>query len=208
VSRRLRLAALISGGGRTLLNLADRIEQGTLDATVELVIASRQRVAGVERAADRGLHVEVASPRRYPDPDRRHDAITGWLMEQRIDLVCLCGYLCWFRVDAPFRNRVVNIHPALLPDFGGHGLYGMHVHRAVLAAGRQVSGCTVHIVDEQYDHGPIVLQRTCPVLPDDDAETLAARVFHEECIAYPQVVQWFAEDRVHVSDGKVTSPRD
>jgi folate-dependent phosphoribosylglycinamide formyltransferase PurN len=104
-----------------------------------------------------------------------------------VELVCLAGYLRRFRVDA-WRGRTLNIHPALLPDFGGQGMFGTHVHAAVLAAGRTETGCTVHWVDEEYDHGATLVQRRCPVLPGDTAETLAARVFAEECVAYPQAV--------------------
>lgn len=121
-----------------------------------------------------------------------HDHITSLLRDKRIDLVCLCGYLRWFRIDPDFRGRVINIHPALLPDFGGQGMHGEHVHRAVLAAGRTVSGCTVHHVDDEYDHGLVILQRTCPVLPGDDPSTLAARVFEQECIAYPEAIRRLA----------------
>lgn len=199
----LRLGTLISGGGRTVLNLQDEIEAGRLPATIELVIASRESAAGVARADARGLPVRVASKTTHPDPDARHDAITGWLREAGVDLVCLCGYLQWFRIDPPFEGRVINIHPALLPDFGGPGMYGMHVHEAVLEAGRTESGCTVHVVDEAYDHGPAILQRRCPVAPGDDAAALADRVFREECIAYPDAIRLFAEDRVRINGGRV-----
>ena len=178
----LRLGALLSGGGRTLLNLADHIADGTLPASIAVVIASRPDAPGVARARDRGLDVRVARP-------TMHDQITAALREHEVDLVCLCGYLHWLRVDEPFADRVINIHPALLPDFGGTGMYGLRVHRAVLEAERDVSGCTVHFVDDQYDHGPIILQRTCPVLPGDDAQTLADRVFEQECIAYPDAIR-------------------
>jgi phosphoribosylglycinamide formyltransferase-1 len=202
MSRRYRLAALLSGGGRTLMNIADHIDDGRLDAEVAIVIASREKIAGVERARARGLDVRIARPRDFPTEDDMHDAITGWLREAKIDLVCLCGYLNWLRIDEPFVGRVINIHPALLPDFGGKGMYGDHVHRAVLEAGRTVSGCTVHFVDELYDHGPTILQRTCPVLPDDTIDTLAARVFVQECIAYPEAIGMFISDRVKLENGR------
>ncbi len=188
MKRRLRLAVLISGGGRTLLNLADRIDAGALDARIELVVSSRADAPGVERAAARGLTVRVAERGDFPDEQAMHDAIDGWLREHRIDLVCLAGYLRWMRVSPVWEGRVINIHPALLPEFGGPGMYGLHVHRAVLAAGRTVSGCTVHFVDGIYDHGPVILRRTCPVLPGDDEHALAERVFEQECIAYPEAI--------------------
>lgn len=192
----LRLAGLLSGGGRTLLNLADRIDDGTLPASIELVIASRADAPGVDRAKERGFDVRIAELREFNSEDAMHDAITTWLREAKIDLVCLCGYLRWMRIDPPFQDRVINIHPALLPKFGGKDMYGPRVHRAVLAAGETETGCTVHFVDEEYDHGPTILQRMSPVLPDDDENTLAARVFAEECIAYPEAIRLIAEGRV------------
>ena len=199
----LRLGVLVSGGGRTLFNIADCIDRGTLPATVAMVISSRAEAPAVHRAEERGLDVRVASRGDFASEDEMHDEITAWLLEGFVDLVCLGGYLRWFRVDPPFENRVMNIHPALLPDFGGPGMYGAKVHRAVLDSGATVSGCTVHFVDDQYDHGPIILQRTCPVLPDDDVDHLAGRVFEHECIAYPHAISLFAADRLSISDGSV-----
>lgn len=200
---KLRLACLISGGGRTLMNIADHIDAGTLHASVELVVSSRRDVPGVERSRKRGFNTLTITRRDYQTVDHMHDAISRQLIERRIDLVCLCGYLCKVRVDEPFRWRVMNIHPALLPDFGGQGMYGPSVHRAVLASGRSISGCTVHFVDEHYDMGPIILQRPCPVLPGDTEDTLAARVFEQECIAYPEAIGLFAAGRLRVIDGRV-----
>jgi phosphoribosylglycinamide formyltransferase-1 len=202
MTRPLRIAALISGGGRTLMNIADEIDAGRLNAQVVLVIASREKIAGVERARARSFDVRIARRRDFDSDDALHDAITRWMLEKDVQLVCLCGYLRWLRIDPPFRGRLVNIHPALLPEFGGKGMYGEHVHRAVLESGRTVSGCTVHFVDEQYDHGPTIVQRTCPVLPDDTVDKLAARVFEQECIAYPEAIRLFAEGRVRLVQGR------
>jgi formyltetrahydrofolate-dependent phosphoribosylglycinamide formyltransferase len=203
MSTPLRLATLMSGGGRTVLNLADRIEDGTLPADVTLVISSRADAPAVERARDRGLEVRVAARGDFGSPERLHDTITSWLLERDVQLVCLCGYLHWFRIDEPFRGRAMNIHPALLPNFGGKGMYGLRVHRAVLASGTEVSGCTVHFLDDQYDHGPIILQRECPVLPNDDEHRLAARVFEQECIAYPEAIRLFAAGRLLIDENEV-----
>jgi len=192
----LRIAALISGGGRTLINLHDLIMSGSLPATIELVIASRREIEGVRRALGRGLDVRLAPRGDFASETLMHDQITRWLTESRIDLVCLCGYLRWFRIDQAFRGRVINIHPALLPRFGGHGMHGDHVHQAVLDARCTQSGCTVHFVDAEYDHGPIILQRRCPVLPDDNVHSLAARVFEEERLAYAEAIRAIAEGRV------------
>lgn len=208
MSAPLRIAALISGGGRTLMNIVDRIDAGVLPAQVELVISSRSSATGNELARGRGLDVRVATISECGDENAVHDTISSALRECRIDLVCLCGYLRWFRVDPEYRERVMNIHPALLPDFGGKGMHGAAVHRAVLAAQRRFSGCTVHFVDEHYDHGPTIVQRVCPVLPDDDPDTLATRVFEQECLAYPHAIELFAAQRLRCAHGRVeVAPR-
>ncbi|MEE9131359.1 MAG: phosphoribosylglycinamide formyltransferase [Phycisphaerales bacterium] len=199
----LRIAALISGTGRTLINILDKIDAGELNASVELVIASRGAIAGVELSEGRGLEVRIVRRRDFAGDDQMHDAISAALTEKRIELVCLCGYLRWFRVDDPFAERVMNIHPALLPEFGGQDMHGQVVHQAVLDSGGRLSGCTVHFVDEEYDHGPIILQRTCPVLRDDDHESLAARVFALECQAYPEAIRLFGAHRLSVNDDRV-----
>ena len=203
MSRKLRLGVLVSGGGRTMLNIADCIDRGDLPASVAVVIASRAEAAAVHRARDRGFDVRVAPRKNFANDDEMHEAITSLLLEHLVDLVCLGGYMRWYRVDPSFEHRVMNIHPALLPDFGGKGMYGPRVHRAVLDSDATVSGCTVHFVDDQYDHGPIILQRTCPVLHGDDADHLAGRVFEQECVAYPEAIRLFAADRLSVADGVV-----
>lgn len=203
MSAPLRLGALISGGGRTLTNIADRIDAGALDAEIAVVISSRADAAGVERARQRGFEVRIADRNSPGAPNDLDEAITTWMADAGVDLVCACGYLRLLRIDPPLEGRVMNIHPALLPDFGGKGMYGEHVHRAVLAAGRSYSGCTVHFADDRYDHGPVILQRACPVFETDDVETLAARVFAEECIAYPEAIGLYAHGRLTVRQGRV-----
>jgi phosphoribosylglycinamide formyltransferase-1 len=204
VTSPLRLAALISGGGRTLLNIADQIDRGELHARIDLVISSRAEAAGVQRARQRGFDLRIGSEDALGgNEDDVHQMISDWIAEAQVDLVCLCGYMRWLRVDADLVGRVVNIHPALLPEFGGSGMYGMHVHRAVLASGAPMSGCTVHFVDEVYDHGPIILQRCCPTLPDDDEQALAARVFEQECVAYPEAIKLFADGRIKLRGNEV-----
>jgi phosphoribosylglycinamide formyltransferase-1 len=181
-----RLAILISGGGRTLLNIDDHIRQGRLAAAIPLVIASKQ-TAGVEKARSRGLHVEVI-PGRVP-----RDRLESLLKAHQIDWVVLAGYLHLVDIPPGYEGRVINIHPALLPKHGGRGMYGHHVHEAVIAAREQISGCTVHIADDQYDQGRIILQRTCPVYPTDSPDTLAARVFELELEAYPAALKQLIE---------------
>ena len=186
------LAVLLSGGGRTLLNIADRIDAGALSARVALVIASKECL-GAERARARGFDV------RIEPGDIARDRLGAMLREGGAEFVALAGYLRLVAIPPGFEDRVVNIHPALLPSFGGAGLYGERVHRAVLAAGCKVSGCTVHLCDERYDTGPILVQRCCPVLADDTPETLAARVFEEEKKAYPEALAALVEGRVRFS---------
>ena len=182
---------MISGGGRTVLNLLDHIERGDLFAQIALVISSSESVAGVQRCRDRGLIVEVM-PGVIPS-----DLLATTLDRHAIDAVVLAGYLKLLRVPAAYRGRIVNIHPALLPKFGGKGMHGDHVHAAVLAAGETETGCTVHLVDDTYDTGKVLLQKRCPVLKGDDVRTLAARVFGAECEAYPEAIAGWLGNRAN-----------
>ncbi len=130
----------------------------------------------------------VVSRSQTPDPNF-HDRISEILVDANVDLVCMAGFTTLWKIPDAWIGRVLNIHPALLPDFGGTGFFGLNVHRAVLDAGRSITGCTVHQCDNEYDHGSIVLQQTVPVRDDDTPETLAARVFKQECIAYPEAIR-------------------
>lgn len=197
----LQLAVLISGGGRTLANIHERICAGTLDARVRVVISSRGDVRGVSRAKNLGLDTMVLERRTLTD-----EAFQRGITEavDSCDLVCMAGFLSLWHVPDKWQGRVINIHPALLPEFGGRGMYGVRVHQAVLAAGKKESGCTVHFCDNQYDRGPIILQRKIPVMPDDTTDTLAGRVFEQECVAYPEAIQLFAERRIRLTGKEVT----
>jgi phosphoribosylglycinamide formyltransferase-1 len=177
-----RLAVMLSGSGRTLANLLERIARGELEAEVALVIASRD-CPGAERAQDAGIPT-VVIPGVIPET-----TFEGLLREHRIDWVVLAGYLKLLPIPDAYRGRIVNIHPALLPDFGGPGMFGDRVHEAVLNAGCTESGCTVHLCDEEFDRGDIVLQRRVPVIAGDTVRTLADRVFAEECEAYPEALR-------------------
>jgi len=199
----LPIAAMLSGGGRTLMNLLDKRDRGELAIDVPIVISSRANAPGNDKARARGLRVEVVARKDVDSDEAMHARITQLLQESGAKLVCLCGYLRWLHIEPEFRGRVMNIHPSLLPDFGGPGMHGEAVHRAVLASGAKTSGCTVHFVDELYDHGPIVLQKSCPVLPDDTAESLAARVFELECEAYPEAISLFAAGRLRLDGHRV-----
>lgn len=190
----LRLAVLLSGAGRTLANLLDHIRAGRLAAGVEVVIASRPDAGGITIAAAAGIPAVV-----HPRGGR---PVAEWSRELfdvcrsfRVELVVMAGFLQRVDIPADFAGRVINIHPSLLPAFGGRGFHGLHVHRAVLDRGCTVSGCTVHLVDDEYDHGRILLQRAVPVLPGDTPESLAARVFAAECGTLPAAIAAVAESR-------------
>ncbi|MCK4341903.1 MAG: phosphoribosylglycinamide formyltransferase [Phycisphaerae bacterium] len=191
----LKLGVLISGGGTTLENLINRIRDGRLRrATIALVISSRGNVRGVDITRQAGLPLEIIRKREHPEEAAFSDAITAALDQAGVDLAVLAGFLCFWRLPPHFEGQVLNIHPALLPAFGGKGMYGLRVHAAVLKAGQTESGCTVHLVDNQYDHGPVVAQTRVPVQPDDNPETLARRVGIAERELYPQVIQQVADN--------------
>jgi phosphoribosylglycinamide formyltransferase-1 len=201
--KHLRLGVLISGGGRTLLNILECIEKGQLNAEVPVVISSRSTVKGVERARSAGLEVKIIRTKDYPDINEFSKRLEEELSTAKVDLVIQGGWLCLWKIPEHYINRVMNIHPALLPSFGGKGMWGHHVHEAVLAAGCKVSGCTAHFCTNEYDKGPIIVQRTCAVEENDTADTLADRVFEQECIAYPEAIGLFAEGRITVEQGRV-----
>lgn len=200
----IRLGVLLSGGGTTLMNILEYIKKGRLNAQIGLVISSRSTVAGVEKAKAAGLNVKIIRKKDYPDIDRFSKRIEEELAAANIDLVIQAGWLCLWKIPPQYENRVMNIHPALLPSFGGQGMWGHRVHEAVLTAGCKVSGCTVHFCTNEYDKGPIIVQRACPVRCDDSPESLAARVFEQECIAYPEAIELFQKGKLLVQNGKVT----
>jgi phosphoribosylglycinamide formyltransferase 1 len=193
------IAVLVSGGGSTLQNLIDRIAAGTLPARIVQVISSRPDAFGVERARRAGLPVEVVTRKVFPSIEAFSQRTFDLCRQAGARLVVLGGYLQLLRIPDDYRLKVVNIHPALLPAFGGKGMYGHHVHEAVLDYGAKVSGCTVHFVDDQYDHGPVIAQRAVEVRDDDTPDTLAARVFAAECELYPSVIRGLIEGQVSVS---------
>ena len=198
--RPIRLVALISGGGTTLQNLIDRISADTLNAALAGVVSSRADVAGVERARRANVPISVVPARSSSFAEEVWAAVRTFAP----DLVCFAGWLHLVPIPPDFRHRVLNIHPALLPAFGGKGMYGRRVHEAVLAAGVKVSGCTVHFADETYDTGPILVQKCVPVKEGDDPNTLAARVFAAECEAYPEAIGLIASGRVKVEGRRVS----
>lgn len=204
----LRVAVLLSGGGTTLQNLIDCRAAGKLPVDFAVVVSSRANAFGLERARRAGIPTAVV-----PSRDFRRDGLMDWdamserinaiLLPLQLDLVCLAGFMCFYRIPAALSGKVVNIHPALLPAFGGRGMWGHHVHEAVRKSGVKISGCTVHFVTNEYDSGPIIVQRACPVTSADSAADIAARVFQEECRAYPEAIRLIAAGRAHVRDGIV-----
>jgi len=192
------LAVFISGSGRTLKNLYERIKEGVLPARIEIVVASRE-CAGEQWAASEGIPTQIIKgviPK---------EELGRLLVKHHVEYVALAGYLKLFEVPGGFENRVVNIHPGLLPSFGGPGMYGGRVHRAVIESGCRVSGCTVHLCDETYDTGPIITQLTCPVHENDTPETLAERVFALEMRAYPAALRSLLLGELRVDGRRVYS---
>lgn len=193
----MRLGVLISGSGTTLQNLIDYHRQGKLKAEIVTVVSSRDGVSGLEKASQAGLPSTVI-PRKGMKLEAFAQAIYQHLRENRVDLVCLAGFLDFLPIPDDFTHRVINIHPSLIPAFSGKGYYGKHVHEAAIQVGVKVSGCTVHFADNEFDHGPIISQTTVPVLDNDNAETLAKRVFQVECQALPAAINLLAENRIQV----------
>lgn len=184
---------MISGGGTTLQNLYHEIEQGKLKVKVGLVVSSSAKAKGLQFAKRRGTPVEVVPKSGDLTPQEYSEAVFSPIRNAQIDLVVMGGFLKHVLIPDDFENRVINIHPSLIPEFCGAGFYGMRVHRAVLEAGRSESGCTIHFVDNEYDHGPIIRQTKVPVLAGDTPETLQKRVFQAECESYPRVIQELAD---------------
>ncbi len=199
----IQLAVLISGSGTTLQNLIDRIADGSLDACIGVVIVSRPGIAGVDKAKAAGLRCELVERRKFGSVADFSRVVFEHCRKSGAELICLAGWLSLLDIPSDFSGKMMNIHPALLPSFGGKGMYGLHVHEAVLAAGCKISGCTVHFVDQTYDTGPIILQRACPVLESDTPDLLARRVFEEEKIAYPEAIRLFASGRLHTEGRRV-----
>ena len=198
----IRLAVCVSGGGMTLQNLVDRTLDGRLRAEVIQVVASKPGIGAIGRAERSGIPVSVEVRGRRPleefsasvfDPIRRRGA----------DLVILGGFLSLVRIPPDYAGRVINIHPSLIPAFSGKGFHGSVVHQAAIETGVKLSGCTVHFADDTYDTGPIIFQSPVPVLNDDTAETLAARVFEAECEALPEAIALYAEGKLHVRGRRV-----
>jgi formyltetrahydrofolate-dependent phosphoribosylglycinamide formyltransferase len=203
----LRIAVLLSGSGTSLDNLLDRIDAGEVPARVEVVVASKDSAFGLTRARRRGIPAVAVPRKEHPEVDDFNDALHAVLAGFEIDLVFLLGFLSPFETRSRFEGCTLNVHPALIPAFSGKGFYGHRVHESVLEAGVKVTGATVHFVDAEYDHGPIVLQEAVPVRDDDTPETLASRVQAAERRLVPEAVRLFAAGRL-LRDGRRVRIRD
>jgi len=203
ISPPFRIAVLISGGGTTLRNLLEKIAAGQLPVEVGLVISSSPTSRGLQFAADAGVPAAIVERKSFASQDAFSREIFDRCRRERINLVVMGGFLKRVTIPDDFLGRVVNIHPALIPAFCGEGFYGRRVHEAVLEYGAKLSGCTVHFADNEYDHGPVIVQRAAPVLDDDTPETLAARVFEAECEAYPEAIRLIAAGRVTLEGRRV-----
>jgi len=204
----MRLAVLISGTGRTLKNFIDLASEGQLPVDIRLVVSSTAKAGGLKFAEQAAIPTRVIHRGGYPDGEAGDnefgDAVFAACRAAGIDYVAMAGFLKLAPVPDDFADRVINIHPALIPAFCGPGMYGHRVHQAVLDAGVRVTGCTIHFVDNQYDHGPIIWQQPVPVFDDDTADTLAARVFEAEKEAYPHVLRLLAAGRIQLDGRRIT----
>jgi phosphoribosylglycinamide formyltransferase 1 len=205
MSGRFRIGILLSGKGRgsNMQALIDATRDGRIPGEVALVVSTSPGAPALERARAARVETRLLSAKAFPDQAALDTALANTFEDAGVKLICLAGYM---RLLGPeflerFRGRVLNVHPALLPEFGGKGFYGHHVHEKVLAAGAKESGVTIHFVDEVYDHGPALLERRVPVLPDDTPESLAARVLAEEHCAYPEAVRLFVERVAQTESG-------
>lgn len=190
MGNRARVAVFISGGGSNLQSLIDASADGSLAADIGWVVSSSRKAYGLKRAAEAGIETYVYRSKDFASPEKAGEDLFARLRDRNIEIIALAGYLKLLPaiIVRNYKGRIVNIHAALLPKHGGPGMYGRHVHEAVIAAGERESGATIHLVDEIYDNGKILEQVRIPVLPNDNADTLAARVLLEEHKLYPMVL--------------------
>ncbi|MDZ4658394.1 MAG: phosphoribosylglycinamide formyltransferase [Bythopirellula sp.] len=201
---KLKIAVLISGGGHTLKNLLDLGSEGNLPIDVRLVVSSSAKAGGLQFATDANIDTAIFDRKHFATDTEYGNAIFDACRAAEVDYVVMAGFLKLAPVPEDFAGRVINIHPSLIPAFCGHGMYGHHVHQAVLDYGAKVTGCTVHFVDNEYDRGPIIWQQPVPVFDDDTADSLAARVFNVEKEAYPHVLKLLATGKIRVEGRRVS----
>ncbi len=204
----LRLGVLISGGGTTCINLINSIQDGRLPAEIVCVVSSSYKATGNAKVQDHDIPLLVLPKHKSLSDEAYSEQVNLVLTQHQVDLVVLGGFLKRYLPGSAFKDKCVNIHPSLIPAFCGKGFYGMKVHEAVWSRGCRVSGCTVHLVNDEYDAGPIVLQRTVALNDDDLPHDIQKRVFELECDAYPDAIQLFANRQVRVVNGRVVIKRD
>jgi phosphoribosylglycinamide formyltransferase-1 len=198
----IRLAVCVSGEGTTLQNLIDQIRSRRLNAQIVQVVASRPRIRAIARAEAVGIPLALAN-RNARSRTEFSASVFDPIRHNKADLVILAGFLSLLYIPPEYKGRVLNVHPSLIPAFSGEGYYGSRVHKAVLEYGARFSGCTVHFAEDAYDNGPIIVQRVVPVLEDDTPESLAARVFQEECKALPEAITMYAQGRLRFDGRRV-----
>jgi phosphoribosylglycinamide formyltransferase-1 len=198
----IRLGVCASGGGTTLQNLIDQIRSKKLRAQIVQVVASRPRIGAIAKADAAGIPLALANRSAKTAADFSRSVFDP-IRHSKADLVVLGGFLSLLEIPPDYAGKVINIHPSLIPAFCGKGFHGPAVHKAVIESGVKVSGCTVHFADATYDTGPVILQRTVPVLDDDTPEVLAARVFKAECQALPEAIALYADGRLRVDGRRV-----
>lgn len=203
----LPIAVLISGGGTTLRNLIDRQQRVALPIDIRLVISSSPSAKGLQFAADAGIPSLVIEKKKGLSAADYERAMFDPCRAAGVQYVVMAGFLKHVPIPADFENRVINIHPSLIPAFCGQGMYGLKVHQSVLDYGAKITGCTVHFVDNQYDHGPIIGQWPVAVHDGDTAEALQSRVFATECEAYPAVLSALAAGRISIAARRVAWQR-
>ena len=186
--KKTKIIVLVGGGGRSAANLHKELKKNSPEIYIDLIIASNSKIKAIKNLSPLGIPIEIAP--------EKEDHLIDRIKKSDPDFIILAGWLKLFPMRKDFDGKVINIHPSLLPEFGGQGFWGEHVHKAVLKSKKQKTGCTVHFVNKKYDQGPIILQRTCQVLPTDTVKTLANRVFAEECIALPKAVLMLANGDV------------
>ncbi len=202
----IRIGALVSGGGTNLQAILDAIDKGEIDGQVTAVVSSKEGAYALERAASRGIETAVMRKKDYDSPADYDKALADYFEARNIDLIVYAGFMLILGKDFTdrFENRMINIHPALIPSFCGKGYYGLHVHEAALKKGVKVTGATVHFVTAECDAGPIILQKAVEVKDGDTPETLQRRVMEQaEWVIYPEAVKLFAQNRLEVKDGIV-----
>ena len=193
-----KIAVFVSGGGSNFMAIHHQIQKRKIPGEIVLVISNNPNCCAIEYANENSISHVIINETRYPNPHTRGELLRDTCLKAKINLICLAGYMKMLppAFVKQYENKILNIHPGLLPEFGGKGFFGMRVHEAVINSGKRESGATVHFVDEIYDHGPIILQKKVEVLETDTAESLAARILKLEHELYPEVVKAFCENKI------------